>query len=66
MFLDSDTHLDPHEILAPIGKGGMGNGYRVRDSRLNRDGAIKIDGVFLLNLFMERGRACRNAGRLKK
>src|ERR1700684_3120525 len=36
------TKLGPYEILAPIGKGGMGEVYRARDSRLNRDVAIKI------------------------
>src|SRR5579864_4643831 len=34
--------LGPYEILAPIGKGGMGEVYRARDTRLKRDVAIKI------------------------
>src|ERR1700676_5344316 len=34
--------LGPYEILAPIGKGGMGEVYRARDTRLNRDVAIKV------------------------
>src|ERR1700694_5883348 len=34
--------LGPYEILAPIGKGGMGEVYRARDPRLNRDVAIKV------------------------
>ena len=33
--------LGPYEILAPIGKGGMGEVYRARDTRLHRDVAIK-------------------------
>src|SRR5689334_201049 len=33
--------LGPYEILAPIGKGGMGEVFRARDSRLNRDVAVK-------------------------
>src|ERR1700732_1517379 len=34
--------LGAYEILAPIGKGGMGEVYRARDPRLHRDVAIKI------------------------
>src|SRR5260370_42296277 len=32
----------PYEILAPIGKGGMGEGYRARDTRLDREVAVKV------------------------
>jgi len=31
-----------HEILTPIGAGGMGGVYRVRNPRLNRDVAITV------------------------
>ena len=34
--------LGPYEILAPLGAGGMGEVYRARDSRLDREIAIKI------------------------
>src|SRR6202162_4782568 len=34
--------LGPYEILASIGKGGMGEVYRARDTRLDRVVAIKI------------------------
>src|SRR5436309_3963230 len=36
------TTVGPYEILAPIGGGGMGEVYRARDKRLDRDVAIKI------------------------
>src|SRR6202166_430465 len=34
--------LGPYEILDRIGKGGMGEVWRARDPRLNREVAIKI------------------------
>ncbi len=42
MSLPNGVHLGPYEILAPIGAGGMGEVYRARDSRLDRDVAIKV------------------------
>ena len=42
MELTAGTRLGQYEILAPIGKGGMGEVYRARDTKLNRDVAIKI------------------------
>ena len=42
MPLSSGDKLGPYEILAPLGAGGMGEEYRARAIRLNRDVAIKI------------------------
>src|ERR1700680_3195418 len=42
MALASGTKLGPYEIVAPAGGGGMGEVYRARDARLNRDVAIKV------------------------
>jgi serine/threonine protein kinase len=40
--LSPGTRLGPYEIVAPIGAGGMGEVYRGRDTRLDRDVAIKV------------------------
>ena len=42
MALSLGERLGPYEILAPIGAGGMGEVYRARDTRLNREIAIKV------------------------
>ena len=42
MPLSVGDKLGPYEILAAIGAGGMGEVYRARDSKLNRDVAIKV------------------------
>src|SRR6266567_832012 len=42
MSLSAGTRLGPYEILAPIGAGGMGEVYSARDTRLDRNVAIKV------------------------
>jgi serine/threonine protein kinase len=42
MPLDAGTRLGPYEVVSPIGKGGMGEVYRARDTKLERDVAIKV------------------------
>src|ERR1700680_3208427 len=42
MPLASGTRLGPYEILAPIGAGGMGEVYRAKDTKVDREVGIKI------------------------
>ena len=39
--MNPGTRLGPYEILAPIGAGGVGEVYRARDTKLDREVAIK-------------------------
>ncbi|MDQ6891755.1 MAG: protein kinase [Acidobacteriota bacterium] len=42
MTVAPGTRLGPYEILSPLGAGGMGEVYRARDARLERDAAVKV------------------------
>src|SRR5216683_1707484 len=57
MPLSAGDKLGPYEILAPIGAGGMGEVYRARDSRLNRDVAVKVSATQFSERFEREAKA---------
>jgi eukaryotic-like serine/threonine-protein kinase len=42
MPLSAGTRLGPYEVQSPLGAGGMGEVYQARDTKLNRDVALKV------------------------
>src|SRR6266478_3557868 len=57
MPLSIGDRLGPYEILAPIGAGGMGEVWRVHDTRLGRDVAIKTSKAQFSERFAREARA---------
>ena len=49
MTLTSGSRLGSYEIIGALGAGGMGKVYRARDTKLDRDVALKV----LPDLFAE-------------
>ena len=51
------SKLGPYEILAPIGKGGMGEVFKARDTRLDRIVAVKVSAERFSDRFDREERA---------
>jgi serine/threonine protein kinase len=57
MPLSVGEKLGPYEILAAIGKGGMGEVWKAHDPRLNRDVAIKVSAAQFSERFEREAKA---------
>jgi Tol biopolymer transport system component/predicted Ser/Thr protein kinase len=57
MILSPGGKLGHYEVIAQIGAGGMGEVYRARDPRLNRDVAIKVSNERFSERFEREARA---------
>lgn len=61
MTLQRGTSIGPYQVVALIGAGGMGEVYRARDTRLNRDVAVKLIRAEQLRVAESRERFLREA-----
>jgi len=55
MTLSPGTRLGPYEIASPLGAGRMGEVFRARDTKLNRDVAIAKQIAECLEAAHEKG-----------
>jgi Tol biopolymer transport system component len=57
MAAPAPTRLGPYEIVSRLGKGGMGEVWKARDPRLNRDVAVKVSAQQFTDRFEREARA---------
>src|SRR6201997_320010 len=57
MSLAPGTRVGPYQVVAAAGAGGMGEVYRARDPRLNRDVAIKVAAQQFSSRFAQEAQA---------
>ena len=57
MALSPGDKVGPYEIVAPIGKGGMGEAYKARDTRLDRIVTLKVSAEQVNERFERKAKA---------
>jgi serine/threonine-protein kinase len=57
MSIGPGSTIGPYAVVAPVGKGGMGEVFRARDTRLDRDVAIKVSTTEFSERFTREARS---------